>query len=777
MLECFNIQIFRIFNIRNFFAFSKNIFEDSSGLERMRLNWLASIIKLEAEILLSEISKNNKTNRVDNIMKTKSVMLAMMLTVTLFFAPAFAVRAQEPEVPQDVDPDVMAASIGQIFGLLSGFGASGETLGRVFEMMFMNFQNFSGTETGVKGMYMMNTSIVMEPQNESHTYTGEPDYYFTPGRYNMKGLGDDPLAKERPYMEVTREGTVEYTKVEGASITFIIWDSDGTLITALDRIIQAFKDLEAAEAEGTDEAKAKKAASVVIEAMTYFVIHINDIITGDEIILLSINGFTEYTTEFINYSETIRWRHTHKGKLNATTDLDVAYPGWRTEFEEKANQAGDTYMQWMLAQSDIANTNKSVKNTEFSLDLVQLWLKNFEIHINVEALLALLAEAQSVNDGNPPSGDPTGGVAPEDIFKGLDIEVYLLTHHFSQMILFDDYKFNGTEYTDTVGNGVPDIVRASVGEYEGDSVDVIVDAELTDYLTFVGSNFNFIDPIVEGNKITWGLETANLDFRVIPFGLKPSDVDETESPVIQMDKFEIGFSFIAEKNEKINVEDFNLEEATKPEVTMGSATVKLVTEFGKWNDTTVLAGKEKDLAVIMVSTILHVHLQMENSDFVGDTTDTALMDESNYNSETHKINVGNYKGNLPLAAIDIAGPDYEQYNRVSNEMTTHPAKTTLIPQVYASMNAQTAETYEDSSGGMNVMEGALTIEFSALIYAISYDTFASSGDRIVHDPTFALFINFESPVFWAVILVVGAVVLAGVGAFLIKKKKEEALLN
>ena len=57
----------------------------------------------------------------------------------------------------------------------------------------------------------------------------------------------------------------------------------------------------------------------------------------------------------------------------------------------------------------------------------------------------------------------------------------------------------------------------------------------------------------------------------------------------------------------------------------------------------------------------------------------------------------------PLAAIDIAGPDYEQYNRVSNEMTTHPAKRHNSTSLC--FNERTnCETYEDT-GGMNVMGG------------------------------------------------------------------------
>jgi len=58
---------------------------------------------------------------------------------------------------------------------------------------------------------------------------------------------------------------------------------------------------------------------------------------------------------------------------------------------------------------------------------------------------------------------------------------------------------------------------------------------------------------------------------------------------------------------------------------------------------------------------------------------------------------------------------------------------------------------------------------------VSYDNFGTgtytTGDEIVHDPTFSVFITTTNPGVIAIILVIGAVGLAGIAAVLITKKK------
>jgi hypothetical protein len=700
----------------------------------------------------------------------------------MFLAPPMMVRSQSSTgAPSgDIDPEMMGMAIGQIFGMFRRFGASGEMLGKVFELMFNNFQNMSAKESSAAGVYIMNASIVTQSKVDEYNFTaeGEAQYYYPWGRYNLK---NSPTYKnEYPYMKVNRTGYANISVTEGVAVTFIIWDSDGSLIAAIDRIISAFQELnEVSTSQASDEQKMKKAASAVISALTYFIIHVNDIINGDEVLVLSMNAFTEYDVVYQGYAETVTWHHTVNGQQNDSMLLDTTYPAWRTEYAAKSSLWNDNYMKWMLAQQSVAG-KEDASYTEFSFDVIQLWLKNFEVHIDVDALLQLLTAAQgAVDTGMGPTEDPLGGKAIEDVFEGLDIEFYLLTHHFSGFILFNDTYFSdpsfGGNFSNTINNGVPDVVRSTIGVHEGADVELIVDSEVDSYMVFTGSDFSFIEPQIIGDKITWGVETEELEFRMIPMGLSPSEVNLTTAPKIEMDEFKLGFTFEVNRSEPVVTEDFSIE--GPKEVRMDSASVKLLTTFGKWNDTSSLKG-ELGLATVFISTILHVHLNIKNQDL--ETTlaedNQALMDENNYSEEDHKIRVGNHPDSaerLPLAAIDIAGPEYQQYDGTT--VSNHAAKTTIIPHFYAELNAKNSETYQDSNNETNVISSVLTVEFSTLIYAVAYPSFQSTGQKIEHDPTFTIFIEFDNPMFWAVILVFGSVILVGVAAVMITKKKEAAI--
>ena len=127
---------------------------------------------------------------------------------------------------------------------------------------------------------------------------------------------------------------------------------------------------------------------------------------------------------------------------------------------------------------------------------------------------------------------------------------------------------------------------------------------------------------------------------------------------------------------------------------------------------------------------------------------------------------------LPLAEIDIAGPDYNQTGVTNGDF---PAKTTIIPTVYLEFEGQSGETYSQDDSSIGQISAVLNIEFSTLIYAVSYDTFGTgtftSGDEIIHDPTFSVFITTTNPGVIAVILVIGAVGMAGIAAVMITKNK------
>jgi hypothetical protein len=704
----------------------------------------------------------------------KVFLLISLFMFSIFGSSLSATSATAPQAAyptQDINVDALGDSLGQMFGMFREFGASGETFGLVLQMMFENFVNMSATQE-IPGVYVINGSIIQESESDTYQYSEDYQWEYNPwGVYNMDNATDPADQDEYPYFILNQSGVLNYTRIEGVQLTFIIWDQDGSFIDALDNVINTVKafvaieeqlalnpDSTAAQAEAQAEA-----IEAAIEAVTYFLIHINDIITGDEVIIFNTIAFTNYMADFAGTVDG-QWYVTQNGVRTNSRTLDVAYPAWEAEYRDLAEAYGDEYMLYILDEG--YNQTRMQNYTAFSFDIIEIWLKEFQISIDVGKILA--------------------GLTPEDvftdIFQELKLEFYIFTHHFTSWVLFDDSKFGGTD--PATDNSVPDVKWEVIGQYGGENVSKITDTEIVDYIQFRGADFSFTDPVYDGDTMSWGVRADNLAFRVLPIGMNDDEVNETVAPLEHMEYFELGFTF--EPSKKLDVETGDYFNA-QGQKTMGSAKVKLLQSFGSWDldtddkpFTPHLKVEELQLATIYMSTIFHFKLWIENKEIAseGEVPDQALLDASNYNEETSKIHVGDIDQELPLAEIDIAGPDYDQTNAVG-ATTNHPAKTTIIPTVYAEWEAQNSETYVQNDTSTGQINSTINIDFSVLIYAVVYDTFGyngfTSGDEIVHDPTFSIFIITSNPGLIAVILVVGSVTLVGVAAVLITKRKESAL--
>ncbi len=703
----------------------------------------------------------------------KVFLLISLFLFSIFGSSLSATSATAPQAAyptQDVDVDALDESLGQMFGMFRGFGASGDTFGLVLQMMFENFVTMNATQE-IPGVYVLNGSIIQEAESGTYNYSEDYEWEYNPrGVYNLDNATEPADRDEYPYFILNQSGILNYTRIEGVQLTFIIWDQDGSFIDALDNVINTVKTFVAIEEQlalnpdstaAQEEAQAE-AIKAAIEAVTYFLIHINDIITGDEVIIFNTIAFTNYMADF-DGTFLGEWYVTENGARTNRT-LDDAYPAWEANYTAIAEYYGDEYMLYILNEDYL---EKRIQNyTAFSFDIIEIWLKEFQISIDVGKILA--------------------GLTPEDaftdIFQELKLEFYVFTHHFTSWVLFDDNKFGMGD--DASGNGVPDVKWGVVGEYENETVSKINDTEIVDYIQFRGADFSFIDPVYDGDSMTWGVHADNLAFRVLPIGMNDDEVNETVAPLEHMEYFELGFTFEPSKKLDVNTGDYFNAQGQK---TMGSAKVKLLQSFGSWDldgdgrpFTPHLKDEELQFATIYMSTIFHFKLWIENKELPeeGTAPDQALLDASNYDETSSKIHVGDIDQELPLAEIDIAGPDYDQTNPVGTT-TKHPAKTTIIPTVYAEWEAQNSETYVQNDNSTGQINSIVNIDFSVLIYAVVYDTFGydgwTSGDEIVHDPTFSIFIITSNPGLIAVILVVGSVTLVGVAAVLITKRKESAL--
>ncbi|MCF2138608.1 MAG: hypothetical protein K9W44_00965 [Candidatus Lokiarchaeota archaeon] len=717
----------------------------------------------------------------------KSITIVCIFMISMFSVPItdYTRATGDPNYGDQIDTpqegEELAFILGDMFSTFREFGASGEMFAEVFQLMFSNFENMSSTESDVKGMYVLNASIITDKSSTTIDY-GENDesVYYPWGIYNLENATNPDDQDESPYFVLKRNGTLTYNTTEGASLTFIIWDDDGSFIKALDNVIntvKTFMEIESKMDSGeiNDEQAQAQAISAMVEAITYFLIHINDIITGDEVIILNIIGFTNYYSSF-NGTVEGTWYVTENGAQTNNRTLNDAYPDWHSQYNHIANLYQDDYMLYLLSEG-YNETNADREYTQFSFDLIELWLKEFQVSIDAEAILGAIAG----EEGRQYFHEKTA----TEIFQELKLEFYIFTHHFQNYYLFDDQKFNSPIYSaedqQKANNGVPDVIWENVTEYEGDMVERVSDTEIEYYLLFKNAaDWKFDEPQfnTDEGSVNWGITIDDLDFRVLPLGMQDDQVNSTVAPIENMDFLKLGFEFKPTKREKVDTSGFEYVNA-KGEVTMGSAKVKLLQSFGLWKRDTdgkpftpTLKDHSYQLATVFLSTIFHFKLWIENRQITegAEQPAQALLNESNYNRETSKVKVGNAEGNLPLAEIDIAGPDYEK-TTPDDVTTTHPAKTTTIPTVYAEWEGKNSETYTQEDNSTARINSTVNFDFSLLLYAVSYDAFSSSGDQIIHDPTFSIFIVSENPGFWAVILVVGSVSLVGVAAFLITRRK------
>jgi len=713
----------------------------------------------------------------------KSILILVIVSLSIMSGPISAFgsgqsAAQSSQFDSNVNAEDALQSVGSIFGMFRGFGASGEQLGKVLQMMFENFVYMNGTQK-ISGVYVLNGSIQSNRTTENFTYgSGKTRDYLPWGVYNLKNSTNTTYQNEYPYLHLVENGTITVTKEDGVALTFIIWDNDATLIRAIDKLLETVRKLIVVN-NGSEytEAQRQEANEAALEAITYFLIHINDIITGDEVIIMNLVGYTSYTAVSVDGGVTAQWYTTVNRRKTNTVTLESVLPYYESEYRALAENYNDKQMIYCLDESYV--TRNTQNYTRFSFDLVEVWLKNFEIHINVQKIIAIINEASSGQQGTLEQTTLT------DVFKGLDIEFYIITHHFQNWYLYDDEKFENLTSYDTstqaqitsknmVNNGVPDVIFNSTSGR-------IIDSEVTDYIVFRDAKFSFIEPIYDTtkNEMTWAVRGENLNFRVIPMGLKESDVNLATSPMETMEYFQMGFKFAPWKDQSINSTDFQV--SSTGNVNMGMAKVKLEQSFGKWNgngsiNTPRLNGTQLDLTTVYMSTILHFHLSVKNTEEISDLSGFSanqtqeLLNETNYKNEKGSLFVGDVEGDLPLAEVNITGPDYTQ-NGVS-----HPARSTIIPTIFADYDVQSQEGYVQKDNSFGVMGANLSISVSVIIYAVSYPTFDTSGAEIVHDPTFSIYITFDNPGVLAIILVVGVVALVGIASILITKKKNSAAM-
>ena len=343
------------------------------------------------------------------------------------------------------DPTALIGGFGSIFGMMfRGLGAGGNVLATVFEMLFMQtLTNFSGKEI-LPGVYAI-SATQERTFNDTRDFSMDSkiDYYMIPYEY-YEGL-ENHSTHGYAYCEVETQGTYEFNLTVGAGVTLIIWDNDGSFINAVKRIINFFTELEPyIMSPSTSSTESPETSSIEeipetliregVELITWFLIHINDIFSGEELFVL--NPITWQKLEISTspgYSITKTWKVTGNDWAigGPTPDYEVnsipGRPAVLAQWNDSAKSKKDSYMEWLLTETeDVSLLEKAF--TSFTFDIFQLWIKNFEIHIDVGEILNLIGGG----------GGGGGSINPATIFQGLDIEFFLFTHHLTGAFLDND---------------------------------------------------------------------------------------------------------------------------------------------------------------------------------------------------------------------------------------------------------------------------------------------------------------------------------------------------
>ncbi|MHA2288960.1 MAG: hypothetical protein ACXABG_09240 [Promethearchaeota archaeon] len=709
-------------------------------------------------------------------MKKVSTKAFMVITLVVASFTAAPIMAAGYDYDNDYtydqigigDPSALIGGFGSIFGgMFRTLGPGGNVLATVFEMLFMQtLTNFSGKEI-LPGVYAISATQERTFNGTRDFTTPKRDIYMVP--YDYYEGSYDPNTHGYAYCEVTTSGDYSFNYTVGAGVTLIIWDNDGSFVNAVKKIIAFFHKISpyimgslssvpstSALGDNSIGGIPEELIQEGVELITWFLIHINDIFTGEELFVLNPITWEKleiYTGSTFGISKT--WKVTGPDWQVDPTDMplesaiingDLILDSWNIT----AHIRKDSYMQWLLTSVEVTH-DLSKEFTSFTFDLFQLWVKNFEIHIDVGEILSLIG------------GGGGGSINPAAIFQGLDIEFYLFTHHLTGAFLYNDTNFDNrlsANYVQ-VNNSVGDPILVN-----GRPIEVPHTSELTHRLMLGNvANFDFALPVKDGNTVSWGLTLNQATITPVPVGVDlDSYLGATEESLAYI---HFGFTF--------EPKQINLAAEGGGTVPVLHGAVKLDQFFAPWNNPLVPAANNPivglDLAIIYVSTVLHFQLSI---DTIGDDPSAPLDPADDYDETNHLLTIGNY---LPpvisdkLAFVDIAGPDYLYGPEGTG--TSSPASTSILPVALFEAEANAHETYEGTPGEVDTFAAdiGLNITFSVMVYAVCFPMF-EDGSGIWHDPTFSVFMVFEATGFWALILLIAGVGLIGVATILIKRRKD-----
>jgi hypothetical protein len=675
-------------------------------------------------------------------------MRPSVIKLILFFSILISSNIIMPTSIKDNEADLRISAItpNKFYDSFKLFGPNGEMLAQLFDILFNQSLTLDKHEF-LDGVYVFNAS-------KSRNYTGTYQFGVNDQEIHLLSWADanndsindfiDP-GPGISYCVVSKLGAFNYSINIEAHVSLLIWDNDRSLVDAMKRILDFAIILHG-------QAPEEMLISEQSELFSWLLNNLNTIFSGDELFIF--NPITFQKIEFTplqGYNITKTWYNTDVDGIINDDDF-LLNQSVLVNWNATAGAVKDSGMQWLLTNKS-SNPFTMRSYTTMSFDLVELWLKNFEIAVDTGALKN---ENQSTN-----------------IFTGMNIESYLFRHYFKGVYLYRDDDLDAGIVVDVeekvIAEEKPDLVLT--GKKEVEATDKVL-------LSVIGG-VHTPPPEVEGEEnVTWAIALTDLQVTCLPIGIDINSYMPAYKENLTFMDFKLTFiksTGEPDANGKVNA--------------MGS--VKLEHNIAPWNNG---SGSKRDitgldLAMVYCSSIYHFKFDV-NAQNLGLVNQTQLDIIDEYDKPNNQLKIKNYlgKGDNYLDFVDITGDKYilGQKADVNGEPiggTSYEANSANNLSGLWKLQGNACELHTgdiDTTKDDFFPNFNYNISNNVMYYANCYSNFSNyNAAGIWHDPIFYIYMVFipESMNFWPILLVIMGVGLAGITTilFIIFKKRRVRL--